>query len=95
VLHLEAFAFRLRQLLIIRYLGNQGPDVPAEVCLEFLGRGLRILDRVMKHCSRQGKQIRDAAPSREDGCNLDGMVDVWRGVNVLAPLMAVLGCREL
>ena len=95
MLHLEAFAFLLRQVLIIRYLGNQRPDSPAEVFLQFLGRGLRILDRVMKHCSRKNEQIRDAASSREDRCDLDGMVDVWRGVNVLAPLMAVLGCREL
>jgi hypothetical protein len=95
VLHLESLAFRLWQLLVIRHLRNQGPDLPAKVCLEFLGCGLCILDRVMKHCSRQGNQIRDAASSREDRCDLDGMVDVWRGVDILAPLMAVLGCREL
>jgi hypothetical protein len=49
----------------------------------------------MKHSSRKDNQIRDAAPSREDGCDLDGMVDVWRAVNILAPLMTMLGCREL
>ena len=67
MLHLELLPHRLWQPFVIRYLTDQASDSTAEERLEFFGRGLRVLNRIVQHRGHQDRQIRDAAFRREDG----------------------------
>jgi hypothetical protein len=49
----------------------------------------------VKNGGHEGHQIRHATSGGKDRGNLDRMVDVWRGADILAALRTVLVSREL
>jgi hypothetical protein len=49
----------------------------------------------VKNGGHEGHQIRHATSGGKDGGNLDRMVDVWRRIDILASLCAMLVSREL
>src|SRR5258706_4842443 len=90
MLDLQPFALRPQQRLVVGHLAHDTRDRLAEALAEFLVRRLGILDRVVQN--RRGEELRVGDPHlvgqhvREG----DRMVDVRRGLRVLAPLAAVL-----
>ena len=90
VLDLQPLPLLLGQTLVVRHLLHQQADIPPEMLLQLLRRGLRVLDRVVENRSLKHRQVGNPADTRQDLRHRDRMVDVGTGVGVLAPLPAVL-----
>ena len=90
MLDLQAFPLRFRQPLVVRHFQHEGADLQSEKCLQLLRGGLRVFDGIVKNGSQQRRQVCHATYSGKERGDLDRVVDVGRGVDILAPLSTVL-----
>ena len=90
MLDLQALALRLRQALVVGDLGDDARDARAEGLDQLLVRGGGVLDRVVQQRGAQHLEVGHAALVHQHVGERDRVVDVGRGLRVLAPLVAVL-----
>ena len=90
VLDLQALALGLGQALVVGDLGDDARDARAEGVDQLLVAGGGVLDRVVQQRRAQHLEVGDAALVHQHVGERDRMVDVGRGVGVLAALVAVL-----
>jgi hypothetical protein len=90
VLDLQALALGLLQFLVVGDFHHHAGDALAELALQLLEAGVGILDGVVQQRRGEHLGVGDSSLAREHLGERDRVVDVGRGLRVLAPLVAVL-----
>ncbi len=90
---LQPLAFRLLEILVVRDFEHDGGDDLPEAHAEFVGGGVGVLDRVVQQRRAENGDVVDPLALQHAG-QRDRMIDVGRGLGILAPLVAVLVRRE-
>jgi hypothetical protein len=80
----------LGQALVVGHLLDHGGDARAELGAQLVGSGGGVLDGVVQQRRGQHLGVGHAALARQHLGQRDRVVDVGRGLGVLAPLVAVL-----
>ena len=94
VVDLRLLALGLEQGLVVGHFQHHGSDLGAEQGLQFLGGGFGVLQDVVQHGGAEHHGVVHAAQLRQHLGQCNGVVDVGRGLGVLAALVAVLLGRE-
>ena len=81
---------RTRHRHVVGHLEDELTHRGAELALDLFRRRVRILDRVVKEGRLQHLDVIYAADRGDEGRHFDRMVDVWRLMVALSPLVAVL-----
>ena len=95
MLDLGTLPLGLLERLVVGHFHHDGGDPAPEMLAQFRGGGLGILDRVVEQRRADDRRLGDAALAPEDVGERDRVVDVGRGLEVLAPLVAMLQSGEL
>ncbi len=95
MLDLEALSGCFGQALVIRYLQHQHADFGTEMIPQLFRGGFCIFNRIVKNGRYQCCEVCHAALCGQQRGDLYRMIDVWRSIDVLAPLGTVLMSREL
>ena len=89
--YLKVFPFHLPQRFVIGDLADEIGYLATE---EFLEGGFGVLDGVVQRGGDENRLVGYLSFHCEDGCNLDGMIDVGRRLSVLPTLVTMLVCGK-
>jgi hypothetical protein len=90
---LPALALLLRERLVVRHGFHDLSHFRAKHGLEFRRTRVRVFERIVQQCRCKYVRFLDSCACQDPG-NLDGVIDVRRRADILAPLSAVLARGE-